>query len=280
MDDLAGKVAFITGAASGIGLGIARALAGAGVHVALADVEAPALAEARRTLDGSGVKVSDYVLDVADRAAMYEVAREVEAAFGGVDILVNNAGVGFVGTPLDEIRDENLDWVIGVNLYGVLNGVKAFVPLIKRRGGGHIVNTSSIGGFQVKPGWHHGLYALTKYAVVAISEALREDLEPFGIGVSVLAPAAVRTSIYQAGRNRPATFGGAFRRPDDHPVAKLAAQGMSPDAVGLRVLRAIKKNELFVFTHPETRDWLEERHRRLMDAFDEADRLAADSPLL
>ena len=131
MRELEGKTAFVTGAASGIGLGIARALAGAKVKIALADIE-----------------------------GMYQAAGDVARDFGRVDVLVNNAGVGFVGTPLDEISDQDFDWVIGVNLHGVIHGIKAFVSLIKRHGeGGHVVNTSSIGGFQVKPGWNHGLYA-------------------------------------------------------------------------------------------------------------------------
>jgi NAD(P)-dependent dehydrogenase (short-subunit alcohol dehydrogenase family) len=272
MRELEGKTAFVTGAGSGIGLGIARALAGAKVNLALADIEAAPLEAARTEIEALGVGVTATLLDVADREAMYQAAEDVERHFGRVDLLVNNAGVGFVGTPLDEISDRDFDWVIGVNLFGVIHGIKAFVPRIKRHGeGGHVVNTSSIGGFQVKPGWNHGLYALTKYAVVALSEGLEQDLEPHGIGVSVLAPAAVRSHIYQAGRNRPERHGGPFRRPEDHPVAGAAAAGMSPDAVGERVLGAIRRNELYIFTHPETREWLEQRHRRILAAYEAAD---------
>ncbi len=272
MRELAGKTAFVTGAASGIGLGIARALAGAKVNLALADIEPAPLEAARAELEGLGVRVTATVLDVADREAMYQAAEDVERDFGRVDVLVNNAGVGFVGTPLDEIDDRDFDWVIGVNLFGVIHGIKAFVPRIKRHGqGGHIVNTSSIGGFQVKPGWNHGLYALTKYAVVALSEGLEQDLEGSGIGVSVLAPAAVRTQIYQAGRNRPEHHGGPFRRSAEHPVAGAAAAGMSPDAVGEQVVAAIRGNRFYIFPHPETREWLEKRHRRILAAYEAAD---------
>lgn len=277
MRQLEGKTAFVTGAASGIGLGIARALAGAKLNIALADIEEAPLERACAEIQVLGVQATATVLDVADREGMYRAAEDVERVFGRVDVLVNNAGVGFVGTPLDEIRDQDFDWVIGVNLHGVIHGIKAFVPLIKRHGeGGHVVNTSSIGGFQVKPGWNHGLYALTKFAVVALSEGLEQDLEPHGIGVSVLAPAAVSTQIYQAGRNRPEGYGGPFRRSEDHPVAGAAAAGMSADAVGERVLRAIRRNEFYIFTHPETREWLELRHRRILEAFESAEVGSAD----
>ncbi len=271
MRQLEGKTAFVTGAASGIGLGIARALAGAKMNIALADIEEAPLESACAEIQGLGVQATATVLDVADRAAMYRAADDVERVFGRVDVLVNNAGVGFVGTPLDEIRDRDFDWVIGVNLHGVIHGIKAFVPLIKRHGeGGHVVNTSSSGGFQIKPGWNHGLYGLTKFAVVGLSEGLEQDLAPHGIGVSVLAPAAVSTKIYQAGRNRPERYGGSFRRSEDHPIAAAGAAGMNADAVGERVLRAIRHNEFYIFTHSETRVWLELRHQRILQAYDSA----------
>jgi NAD(P)-dependent dehydrogenase (short-subunit alcohol dehydrogenase family) len=274
--ELQGRTAVVTGAGSGIGLGVARALAEAHVNVALVDIEEAALAAARETLSGINVQFGSYVVDVADRQAMYDLARQVEADFGQIDILHNNAGVGYAGTPLDEIPDTDYVWVVGVNLWGPINGVRAFEPLIKKHGrGGHIVNTSSIGGFQVKDGWHHGLYALTKYAVVAYSEGLRQDLAPHGIGVSVLAPAAVRTNLFQSGRNRPERYGGAFRREGDHPVARMVAEtGMDPYEAGKLVRYAIRHNELYVFTHGDTRSWLEERHAQMMAGFDLVDQFA------
>ena len=272
MRELAGKTAFITGAASGIGLAIARALAREKVAIALADLEPGKLEAARRGIAELGVRATATVLDVADRAAMYDAAAAAEAAFGGVDILVNNAGVGFAGTPLDEIDDRDYDWVIGVNLMGVIHGVKAFVPLIRKAGGGgHVVNTASLAGLRVMAGWNHGLYSLTKFAVVALSEGLEDDLRSHGIGVSVLCPAAVSTSIYNAGRNRPAEFGGPFRRPADHPLAEASRHGMDPDTVGARVVRAIRNDEFYIVTHPETRDHVAGRHRRIMEAYDVAE---------
>jgi NAD(P)-dependent dehydrogenase (short-subunit alcohol dehydrogenase family) len=275
MKELSGKTAFVTGAASGIGLGIARALARAKVNVALADVEKGPLDEATREIAGMGVKAEAFVLDVTDRARMYETAERVEKTFGDIHILVNNAGLGFAGTSLDEIDDRDYDWVIGVNLYGVIHGTKAFVPKIKKHGGeGHVVNTASISGLRVMSGWHHGLYSTTKFAVVAFSEGLRDDLAPFGIGVSVLCPAAVKTMGYQAGRNRPPKYGGPFERPKDHPLSQILKKGIEPDLVGDVVLTAIRNNEFYIITHPDTRALVEERHREIAKAFDLADQRA------
>ncbi|MBU2498480.1 MAG: SDR family NAD(P)-dependent oxidoreductase [Proteobacteria bacterium] len=275
MKELKRKTAFVTGAASGIGLGIARALARASVNVVLADLEKEPLEKATQEISGMGVKAGAFLVDVADRARMYETADRVEEAFGDIHILVNNAGIGFAGTTLDEIDDKDYDWVIGVNLYGVIHGTKAFVPKIKKHGGeGHVVNTASISGLRVTRGWKHGLYSTTKFAVVAFSEGLRDDLEPFGIGVSVLCPAAVKTNVYQAGRNRPLKFGGAFERPKDHPLFKVSQIGIEPDLVGDLVLTAIKNNELYIITHPDTRDQVEQRHKEIAKAYDLADQRA------
>lgn len=268
MKDFSGRNAVVTGAASGMGLGIARKLAREGMNVVLADVEREPLARAKAEFEELNVRTLAVEVDVSDRQAMYDLAARIERDFGAVHLLANNAGVGFLGTPLDEISDADYDWVIGVNLMGVIHGIKAFVPAMKARGeDGHVVNTASIAGFHVHPGWHHGLYSATKYAVVALSEALREELAPFGIGVSVLCPAGVNTNIYQAGRNRPARHGGAFRRADDHELAQLGETGMSPDEVGARVVAAVRENDLYIFTHAETREWLERRFARVLDAY-------------
>ena len=275
MKELKGKTAFVTGAASGIGLGIARALARASVNVALADVQKEPLDKATREIAGMGVKTGAFLVDVADRIRMYETANRVEGVFGDIHILVNNAGVGFAGTALDEIDDQDYDWVIGVNLFGVIHGTKAFVPKIKKHGGeGHVVNTASLSGLRVTRGWKHGLYSTTKFAVVAFSEGLRDDLEPFGIGVSVLCPAAVKTNAYQGGRNRPLKFGGPFERPKDHPLAAISKIGIEPDVVGDMVITAIKNNELYIITHPDSREGVEQRHKEIAKAYDLADQRA------
>ena len=271
MKDFDQKVALVTGAASGIGFGIARALAMRGVSIIMADVEQERL-DAAAELAFTGVRLLPLVVDVADRQAMYAAAETVKEAFGRLDILVNNAGVAYNIKPVHEAPDDAIDWSINVNLYGVLNGIKAFVPLIIAGGqGGHVVNTSSIGGFQVRknPDWHQGLYAATKYAVTALSEGLRHDLEDKGIGVSILAPAAVDTNILTSDRNRPERFGGPTTGSQSEAIAGMFKQsGMSPEVVGERVIQAIIDNELYIFTHPHTRAWLEERHRQIEAAFD------------
>ncbi len=250
-----GRVALVTGAAHGIGLGIARALAREGMRVAMAE----------------GATVAALPLDVSDFAAVARAAAEVEARFGTLHVLVNNAGVAPPPKPVSTIPLEEWAWLLGVNLYGVIHGVRAFLPLIRRHGeGGHIVNTASIAGFQVRPGRGTGGYAATKYAVVAFSESLAQELEGSGIGVSVLCPAAVNTTIYQSARRRPPQFGGPFAPPAPHPNQISLEGGLPPDSVGERVVQAIRDEELFVFTHEEPRGWLEERHRRVLAAFDSA----------
>jgi len=267
MQDFKGRAAVITGAASGIGLGIAHALAARGVDLAVCDIEKTALDAAVLSLRQHGVKVHPMIVDVSDRQQVYAAADEVVDQFGRLDIAVNNAGVCFNAMPLHEMPDEMIDWSIGVNVMGVLNGIKAFVPRIIAGGaGGHVVNTSSIGGFQVRknPLWHQGLYAATKYAVTALSEGLRCDLEDLGIGVTVLAPSAVATNIGTSDRNRPDRFGGATTGAQADFVDKtLKEHGISPDAVGEQVMRAIESNALYLFTHAEALPILQERHRAI-----------------
>jgi NAD(P)-dependent dehydrogenase (short-subunit alcohol dehydrogenase family) len=269
MKEFAGKVALVTGAAHGIGLGICRALARQGVSVAMADIAADALEAARAGLAAGGATVAALPLDVSDAAAVARAAAEIEARFGKLHILVNNAGVAAPPKPVSTIALEEWAWLLGVNLYGVIHGIRACLPLIRRHGeGGHVVNTASIAGFQVRPGRGTGGYAATKYAVVALSESLAQELDGSGIGVSVLCPAAVDTTIYQSARRRPPRFGGPFEPPARHPNQISLEGGLPPDAVGERVVQAIRDEELFVFTHEEPRAWLEERHRRVLAAFE------------
>jgi NAD(P)-dependent dehydrogenase (short-subunit alcohol dehydrogenase family) len=267
--DLNAKTAIVTGAASGIGSGIARVLAGAGMNVALLDIQERALDELRMQIESAGGKAIALPADVSDAASLAAAAQRAEDAYGRIHVAVNNAGVAMHGTPLDEIELQDWNWVIGVNIYGVIHGIRTFVPMIRKHGeGGHIVNTASIGGLQMRPGWNTGAYSMTKYAVVALSEALEQELEGSGIGVSVLCPAAVRTAIYDSAKNRPARLGGPFRREQQHFLKDTIADGLTPLEVGERVLRAIRDDEFFVFTHSEPRQWVEARHRRIMDAFD------------
>ena len=209
MKDLKGKTAYVSGAASGIGFGIASALAQAGVNIAMIDIRADALSEARSRLHNLGVHVETFVSDVSDAAVLEETADAIDAAFGPIHIVCNNAGVSMLGEPLEDIALSDWNWVIDVNIKGVINGIHTFVPRMRRQGeGGHIVNTASIAGLQVNPNFRTGAYAMTKYAVVALSEALEQELNGTGIGVSVLCPAAVDTGIHLSARARPQRLGG------------------------------------------------------------------------
>ena len=217
MKDLKGKTAYVSGAASGIGFGIAAALAQAGVNIAMIDIRADALTESRNRLHNLGVHVETFVSDVSDAALLEETARAIDAAFGPIHIVCNNAGVSMLGEPLEEISLSDWNWVIDVNIKGVINGIHTFVPRLRQQGeGGHIVNTASIAGLQVNPNFKTGAYAMTKYAVVALSEALEQELGGTGIGVSVLCPAAVDTGIHLSARARPERLGGPFVRGADH----------------------------------------------------------------
>jgi NAD(P)-dependent dehydrogenase (short-subunit alcohol dehydrogenase family) len=278
MRELKGKNAFVTGAGSGIGLGICRALAKAGVNIALADIEQEPLDKAVAEVAALGVQAFGVPLDVSDEAAVRRAASKVGSRFGDLHILSNNAGVTFAGSPLLGVPQQQLDWIFGVNVFGTLHCCRTFVPLIQKHGqGGHIVNTASIGGLQVNPLLRNGPYAMTKYAVVAMSETLALDLEGTGIGVSVFCPALVATGLYKSAQRRPERFGGAYKPAATTTTAArvMPTNAISGDEAGERVRQAIVDDEFFVFTHPQTRAWIEDRHRRLMAGFDANDRYRA-----
>ncbi len=272
MKDFAGKVAFVTGAANGIGLGIARALAKEGVHVALADIEREKVERAAAEVAALGVSTLALPLDVSDRAAVEDAAHRVEARFGRVHICVNNAGISLQRGPAHEIAPQQWEWILGVNVFGAVNGVRAFLPLLRRHGeDGHIVNTASIAGLQVHPVLRNGSYAMTKYAVVAFSEALEAELAGSAIGVSVLCPALVTTTINNSSNRRPDRFGGPFieNRVDIAALVAGEQAAWTPDEVGDRVVHAIRNGEFFIFTHGVMRAGLQRRHDRIMAAFDD-----------
>jgi NAD(P)-dependent dehydrogenase (short-subunit alcohol dehydrogenase family) len=256
MKDLAGKCAFVTGGASGIGLGMAEAFVGAGMAVVIADIEAAALAEAaakltaKLTAKGGGVHAIQ--LDVSDRAAMQRAADEAEDQFGAVNVICNNAGVSWRGFMADASYDD-WDWVLGVNLGGVVNGIATFVPrLIERGEGGHVVNTASMAGLMASAG--NSIYCTSKFAVVGLSEGLRKELAPKGIGVTVLCPAAIKTNINRAQRNRPDALADTSEALDADAMALLDKSfdgGTDPAAFGAMVLDAVVADAPYVIPHQE-----------------------------
>jgi NAD(P)-dependent dehydrogenase (short-subunit alcohol dehydrogenase family) len=283
MREIKGKTAYVSGAASGIGFGIASALAQAGANVAMVDIREDALAAARARLHNYGDQIDAFVSDVSDPAILAETAKDIDRRFGPLHIVCNNAGVSMLGVPLDEITQADWDWVIDVNIKGVINGIRTFVPSMKAHGqGGHIVNTASIAGLQVNPNFRTGAYSMTKYAVVALSEALEQELAGFNIGVSVLCPAAVDTGIHLSARSRPRRLGGAFERKADHFMGDLIKDGLRPEQVGQRVAEAIRDGEFYILTHSSPREWVERRFQRIMQAFDRAEafekRIGIDKP--
>ncbi len=277
MKDVAGKVAFVTGGASGLGLAMVRSFTGAGMKVAVADIEQPALDRVAEEFADSNAEVITLRLDVTDRAALERAADATEEAFGRVHVVCNNAGVA-VGGPVDEMSYADWDWVLGVNLHGVVNGVQTFTRRIEAHGeGGHFVNTASMAGHLALPGL--GVYTTTKYAVVGLSESMRVDLAAKNIGVSVLCPGVVRTNIFDSGRNRPPALRGARDTAtlllagdgsDAERAARLEAllaNALEPAIVGDMVLHAIQNDELYVFTHPEMAPFSEERWNEMNAAF-------------
>ncbi len=276
MRDIQGKTAIVTGAASGIGLGIARALASAGANIVLADLRPGPLDAARAQIEALGVRAAVAVADVSEAASVEAAGKVAIDTFGALHIAVNNAGVAMHGTPLEKVTLQEWIWVIGVNVMGVIHGIRAFVPLIRASGqGGHVVNTGSVSSLFVREGREQGAYAMSKYAVLALSEALEQELKGSGIGVSILCPGGVDTSIFQSAATRPERFGGAYSRPQQEALRTtgIAGGALPPETVGRRVLQAIRDNEFLILTHTEERGAIMARCDRLAAAFDRADQI-------
>jgi NAD(P)-dependent dehydrogenase (short-subunit alcohol dehydrogenase family) len=261
MQDLAGKVAVVTGAGSGIGAGIARACAVAGMKVALADLR-PADAERMRDeLVAAGADAIAVATDVSDLASVRSLADAVEERFGAVHLVCNNAGV-WLGTLMQDADIEDWQWLIDVNLYGVIHGIEVFLPKLLARGEGHIVNTASLGGFLASP--PRGLYCTTKFAVVGLSEALLLELADTGVGVSLLCPGQVDTNIHASEQVRPE----ALRTGRERAPAEADEAGLAPDEVGRRVLDAVREGEFYIITHDEYREYMKLRFDGILAAVD------------
>jgi NAD(P)-dependent dehydrogenase (short-subunit alcohol dehydrogenase family) len=278
MKDVSGKTAFVTGGASGIGLGMAKVFGWAGMNVAAADVREDHIAAAHDAIADEGLagRVRFLRLDVTDREAFAAAAGEAEAMFGKIHVLCNNAGIGLL-KPITQASEADWDWAIDVNLNSMFNGVKAVLPKIRAHGeGGHIVNTASMAG--VLQYSQAGIYVTTKFAVVGFSEALRAELAPEGIGVSAFCPGGVRTNIRDYEATRPRRYATKAEAPGGPPPgfnftdeqrARLAGLTAAPEEAGELVLQGIRDNALYIFTAPEFRAGVEERFSAIRRALGE-----------
>ncbi|MDF1831081.1 MAG: SDR family NAD(P)-dependent oxidoreductase [Porticoccaceae bacterium] len=268
MRNLAGKVAFITGGASGMGLGMARAFAGEGMKLMLADVNEVRLGAAEQEFKDQGVDVATIICDVSKLEQVNAAADATIEHFGKVHVLCNNAGINVGGT-YEELSQQDWDWVIAVNQLGVQYGISAFLPKIKAHGeGGHIVTTSSMAGMvNAGPGW--APYNASKFAVVVMNEVLYSELKETNIGVSVLCPGAVATNIIEAADSRPSNFGSSGDKPViAGDVAELLEHGLDPDVVGKLVLEGIQEEQFYLFTDPRMFKAVERRFERIQRGFD------------
>lgn len=264
MKDLKGRTAFVTGGASGIGLGMVRCFLREGMNVMVADLSDEHLEQGRAALSAHGEQVRFLKLDVSDRAQMLRAADATEAAFGPVHLLCNNAGVSSP-IPMDEARFEDWDWILGVNLHGVINGIVTFLPRMIRHGqGGHVVNTSSIAGLVPAPSWG-GIYTTSKFAVHGLSGSLRLSVGQHGIGVTVLCPGATRSDVRRSELLRPEHLRSGPRA--DFAMPSLQQIGIDPLELGERVVDAVRRNVFYVIAHAENKAHVQAFAEDMLRAF-------------
>lgn len=260
MRDLEGKAAFVTGGSSGIGLGIARAFVAAGMRVSISyrrqEHRDAAMASLQQGGDG---RVFPVFMDVMDRGSVKAAAFQVDRQLGDLHVLCNSAGVNLL-EPMDEATYDDWDWLLGVNLGGVINSVVEFLPLIKKHGqGGHIINVGSMNSFITGPA--SGVYATSKFAVRGLTESLRYNLARYKIGVSLLCPGLTQSKIYEAPLHRPPHLSRSGVCVDEAMIRRLAAAhavGMDADEVGRKALRGMLRNDFYIFSHPEFREEVRE----------------------
>jgi NAD(P)-dependent dehydrogenase (short-subunit alcohol dehydrogenase family) len=266
LPDLRGKAAVVTGGASGIGRGIATRLIGEGMQVVIADIEESALGATAANIGAIGISV-----DVSDEESVQALAGEAVRRLGAVHVVCNNAGVGPMA-PVASLTMDDWHWLIGVNLYGVIHGVQAFLPVLEANpDGGHIVNTASMAGLVAPAGL--GAYSVTKYGVVALTEVLAAELAAAGskVGISVLCPGTVSTNIGTSSRNRPPRFArGGLEDVDIALENRPAHRWITPEQAGDVVVRAVKRGDLYALTHPDWYPMVERRHDTIAAAFRQA----------
>lgn len=259
MFELTGKTVFITGGGGGIGGGMARAFAERGARIVLADIEVGFAQEEAAKLPAE-TEVQVVALDVRSLDSWQAARDVVESRSGAVDVLCNNAGISTGFTPLVEVSPEAFERVMAVNVTGVYNGIKTFVQAMIARGSGHVVNTSSMNG--LSPFGSFAAYSASKFAVLGLSDALREELAAAGVGVSTLFPGLTRSRMSESGIAGPIAH-------DPERLAAIRANMMDPVWLGRAVVRAVEHNEAYVVTHPEYRDSLAARHGEILAAFGE-----------
>ena len=272
MEQLRDRVAVVTGGGSGIGASMALAFAAEGMNVAVADIEEDAAERVAAQVRDAGVRGIAVRTDVADVESVRALAERAYDEFGAVHLLCNNAGV-LLYRPLIEMSPEDWQWLLSVNVQGVANGLHAFLPRMLAQGGeAHIVNTGSMAGLQVSDTTGIGGYTATKFAVVGMSEALRGELAPHGIGVSVLCPGGVNTQIRDASRNRHERFGAPedVVRPGGTTAGAPGRVRMEPQEIAELVVRGVRENRLYIITHPQRRSSVVARTDALLAAFDAA----------
>jgi len=278
MDKLEGSVAVVTGGASGIGLALAEGFAAQGMKVVIADVHGETLKSAERHLQGRGADVLAVLTDVSNPAAVDALADATVKRFGKVNVLCNNAGVQR-SAPTWKLSEKEWKWLVDVNLFGVVNGVRSFVPRMLEQGDPcHVVNTASLGGLVTGP--LMSAYSATKYAVVAISESMKLELMQSNVGVSVLCPHFVKTNLGDADRNMPAGLEEGMphdevqaRREFGKGATALVEAGVSTEIVVRCVIDALHKNRFYIFTHPGEMGFFKKRMDYILKAVDEADAL-------
>ena len=268
VSDFSGKVAVITGGASGIGLAIAKQLGAAGAKLVIADIETQVLDTAVKGLADAGFEAIGVRTDVSDRAQVKALADAAWDRFGAVHIVINNAGVAVFG-PTQSMSHEDWAWSMNVNLWGPIHGVEAFVPRMVEQGqGGALLFTASFAG--IVPNRDLGPYNVTKAGVVALAESLRKDLRGTGIGVSVLCPMRVVSNIDHSYRNRPAELGASTNTYTDDELAELQGRTLDTDPVAALVVDALRRNQLYIHTHKEAAPLFHGRAARIEAAFDTA----------